>query len=330
MGVRRVVSSGNPYHNPVNGQFTNKPGSAGRRVAASNDYRTGKGTRRDGNTVSKTRGSNISADVRTRGNTARNVSADDAMRGTPRAVGGGGVLSSRDGNRRSMSTDSWGGLAKNIGGPRGRIGKTAGDNRENMMQTARRAGRESEKGERLSASERARRERATKSRSTESILEERYGSATPFEQPWEKRIAARTEENRRKREAKRDAIAAKKADIEAIRGGKDPYRDAVTRRDAARAAQDKAAALNPGLTSRPSKDGVRTPASRRADAANPVPRKSMAEQEAEREARFQERRKSAKYDNGPRGGVKQNDAKESDLSKIAKASSGKIVFGHIS
>jgi len=290
VGVRRVVSSGNPYHNPVNGQFTNKPGSAGRRVAASNDYRTGKGTRRDGNTVSKTRGSNISADVRTRGNTARNVSADDAMRGTPRAVGGGGVLSSRDGNRRSMSTDSWGGLAKNIGGPRGRIGKTAGDNRENMMQTARRAGRESEKGERLSASERARSER----------------------------------------EAKRGAIAAKKADIEAIRGGKDPYRDAVTRRDAGRAAQDEAVALNPGLMSRPRKDGVRTPESRRADAANPVPRKSMAEQEAEREARFQARRKAANYDNGPLGGVKQNDAKESDLSKIAKGSAGKIVFGHIS
>jgi hypothetical protein len=29
MGVRRAVVSGNPYHDPTNGRFTNKPGSGG-------------------------------------------------------------------------------------------------------------------------------------------------------------------------------------------------------------------------------------------------------------------------------------------------------------
>lgn len=28
MGVRRAVASGNPYHDPTNGRFTNKPGAA--------------------------------------------------------------------------------------------------------------------------------------------------------------------------------------------------------------------------------------------------------------------------------------------------------------
>ena len=394
MSVRRAVKSGNPYHDPMNGRFTNKPGAGAsgggvlRRLAAAGDYRTGRGIRRDGNTVSKNRGSTNSVGVSRRGSVARNVSADEAMLMPPGAVIGSvrSARSAREGNRVSMSTSTKSTRSK--GGPRGRIGKTAGDNEQDSVNAKRResgllgrwaddpTGRP-EKGEKYTASEWARKSReATNKQRDDYEAEEKARSESQkllkmAQQQTNMRARAaefadRDMERRRERQAKRESIAAKKADIEATRGGKDPYRDAVNRRNMGerRSISDRERTAG-GFYSEIVRNGqpIPRPSGDRLDSmvrdyellnktSALLAIRDLAESGDEGAAKYYKQAKAAAETAGvaisgretmsTSAWLRQREQRmgsnkpvsvksaESDLSKIAKASAGKIVFGHIS